>query len=208
MTYVGGPDDASSKSMRQGAAAACLLWSEFSCGVAAVEGWPIGLGLVSGGRGGGSLRGEFSKKVVNGFSFLAGGARKLLLCIGRYKGTGEQGLRPCYCKGESIQQSMAKVTSKFQVTVPKLIAQQFNIRPGDHIDWVAAGDVIRVIPSKARVESEDLESRIRLFDQATERLGRKPFGRKSKPPRERGWKREDLYGRGRSRRYKRSGLSV
>ena len=86
------------------------------------------------------MRGEFSKKVVNGFSFLAGGARKLLLCIGRYKeawAQTEQGLRPCYCKGESIQQSMAKVTSKFQVTVPKLIAQQYNIRPGDHIDWVA-----------------------------------------------------------------------
>ena len=43
---------------------------------------------------------------------------------------------------------MAKVTSKCQVTVPKAIAQQYGIRPGDDIDWVAAGDVIRVIPSR------------------------------------------------------------
>ncbi len=35
---------------------------------------------------------------------------------------------------------MAKVTSKYQVTVPKAIAQKYGIRPGDDIDWVAAGD--------------------------------------------------------------------
>jgi len=41
---------------------------------------------------------------------------------------------------------MAKVTSKYQVTVPKKIAERYSIRPGDDIDWVAAGEVIRVIP--------------------------------------------------------------
>src|SRR5438067_3669098 len=42
---------------------------------------------------------------------------------------------------------MAKVTSKYQVTVPKKIAERYGILPGDDIDWVAAGEVIRVIPS-------------------------------------------------------------
>ena len=42
---------------------------------------------------------------------------------------------------------MSKVTSKLQVTVPKVIAEQYGIRPGDDIDWVSAGDSIRVIPS-------------------------------------------------------------
>ncbi len=41
---------------------------------------------------------------------------------------------------------MAKVTSKLQVTVPKAIADRYGIRPGDEIEWVAAGDTIRVLP--------------------------------------------------------------
>ena len=34
---------------------------------------------------------------------------------------------------------MAKVTSKYQVTVPKKIADAYHISPGDDIDWVPAG---------------------------------------------------------------------
>ena len=93
---------------------------------------------------------------------------------------------------------MAKVTSKYQVTVPRTIAEKYHIRPGDDIDWVAAGEVIRVIPPGKRAVPEDRELRLRLFDQATERQRRRPTARKA-PPRDRGWKREDLYGRGRSR---------
>jgi AbrB family looped-hinge helix DNA binding protein len=93
---------------------------------------------------------------------------------------------------------MAKVTSKLQVTVPKMIARQYGIRPGDDIEWVAAGDAIRVIRSGKQVASDDLEAKLRLYDQATERHKRRPLVRK-KGVRDRGWKREDLYGRGRSR---------
>ena len=94
---------------------------------------------------------------------------------------------------------MAKVTSKYQVTVPRAIAEQYSIRPGDDIDWVAAGDVIRVIPSGKQMASEDRDSRLRLFDQATERHRKRPSAHKAKRPLERGWRREDVYGRGRSR---------
>ena len=93
---------------------------------------------------------------------------------------------------------MAKVTSKYQVTLPKAIADKFNIRPGDDIDWVAAGEVIRVIPPGKHVVTEDRESRLRFFDQATERLLRRPAGRQKKRSRDRGWRREDLYTRVRS----------
>jgi AbrB family looped-hinge helix DNA binding protein len=65
---------------------------------------------------------------------------------------------------------MSKVTSKYQVTMPKRIADTFAIRPGDEIDWVAAGDVIRVIPPGSREQAVDRQSQLRLFDQATERL--------------------------------------
>jgi AbrB family looped-hinge helix DNA binding protein len=94
---------------------------------------------------------------------------------------------------------MAKVTSKYQVTVPKVIAEQYGIHPGDHIDWVAAGDVIGVMPAGRQITTLDRESRLRLFDQATERQRRRTLGRKTKQARDRGWRREDLYRRGRSR---------
>ena len=93
---------------------------------------------------------------------------------------------------------MAKVTSKYQVTVPKAIADEFKIRPGDEIEWVAAGEVIRVIPASKRTVVDDRQSRLRLFDQATERLRRLSAGAAKKRARDRGWRREDLYTRGRS----------
>ena len=94
---------------------------------------------------------------------------------------------------------MAKVTSKYQVTLPRAIAEKYNIRPGDDIDWVAAGEVIRVIPPGKQAVPEDRESRLRFFDQATERQRRRPSARKKQRPPGRGWRREDLYTRGRSR---------
>jgi len=93
---------------------------------------------------------------------------------------------------------MAKVTSKYQVTLPKAIADEFKISPGDDIEWVAAGEVIRVIPPSKRAVVDDRESRLRLFDQATERLLGHSAGAAKKRARDRGWRREDLYTRGRS----------
>ena len=94
---------------------------------------------------------------------------------------------------------MAKVTSKYQVTLPKVIADQYQIQPGDDIDWVAAGEVIRVIPPSKGQAVDDAESRLRLFDQATERIRKRGRSRKRDGGKERGWTREDLYTRGRTR---------
>jgi AbrB family looped-hinge helix DNA binding protein len=95
---------------------------------------------------------------------------------------------------------MAKVTSKYQVTVPKRIADQYGIRPGDDISWVPAGESIRVILGGQQTEPDDRESRLRLFDQATERSRKRAaLEPTTQPPRGRGWSGEDLYGRGRSR---------
>ena len=91
---------------------------------------------------------------------------------------------------------MAKVTSKFQVTVPKALADRYGIRPGDQIDLVAAGDVIRVIPGHPSDAVDDRAYRLRLFDQATERHRKRPRQSRNGMPRSRGWKREDLHQRG------------
>ncbi len=95
---------------------------------------------------------------------------------------------------------MSKVTSKLQVTVPKSLAERYDIQPGDEIEWVAAGDIIRVIPPAARPRPLDRAARLRLFDQAVKRHR---AWAASQPPwkkdGDRGWKREDLYDRGRAR---------
>ncbi|MBI2468395.1 MAG: AbrB/MazE/SpoVT family DNA-binding domain-containing protein [Candidatus Rokubacteria bacterium] len=100
----------------------------------------------------------------------------------------------------AIVRTMAKVTSKLQVTVPKAIAERYGIRPGNDIEWVAAGDAIRVLPPASGSRPLDAEARLRLFDAATERQRLRQSGRRApRPVRGRGWRRADLYERGRAR---------
>ena len=93
---------------------------------------------------------------------------------------------------------MSKVTSKLQVTVPKALAREYGIAPGDDIRFEASGEVIRVVPPGADAPAGpfDLEKRLSLFDAATARQR----SRESDEPRElsatRGWTREELYRRG------------
>jgi AbrB family looped-hinge helix DNA binding protein len=117
---------------------------------------------------------------------------------------------------------VAKVTSKLQLTVPKAIADRYNIRPGDNLEWVPAGDTIRVTPQNLLGASQHIrsvEERLMLFRQMLERQRRRERNsevaptfrsagaglkagstRRSKPHEiERGWRREDLYTRGRTR---------
>lgn len=94
---------------------------------------------------------------------------------------------------------MAKVTSKLQVTIPKAIATQIGIKPGDELDWAVAGDIVRVIPSRQLRRRLSVEARLKLFDQATARQrARDRRGRTSRKADGRGWSREELYERGRA----------
>jgi bifunctional DNA-binding transcriptional regulator/antitoxin component of YhaV-PrlF toxin-antitoxin module len=95
---------------------------------------------------------------------------------------------------------VAKVTSKLQVTVPKALATAYQIRPGDDLLWVAAGDAIRVMPARSLPKAGDsVAARLRLFDLATERQQARKRGGRRKPTKDRGWRREDLYDRDRTR---------
>lgn len=93
---------------------------------------------------------------------------------------------------------MARVTSKYQVTIPKAIAEHYGIKPGQDIDWLPAGEAIRVVPQAARDREPDRARRLDLFDRATkrqrdrERAGTAP----SVDTGDLGWRREDLYERG------------
>ena len=95
---------------------------------------------------------------------------------------------------------MSKVTSKLQVTVPKAIADLYRIRPGDEIEWTPAGEAIRVIPRKRSKSAGDRAAKLKLFDESVARQRKRDLAWGRVPtPKDRGWTREELYVRGRSR---------
>jgi len=94
---------------------------------------------------------------------------------------------------------MAKVTSKLQITLPKRIAEAHGIQPGDEIAFESAGDVIRIVHGSAAHRADlSAAERLRLFDEASRRQQQREAGMRlpKSPPAERGWRREDLYARG------------
>jgi bifunctional DNA-binding transcriptional regulator/antitoxin component of YhaV-PrlF toxin-antitoxin module len=108
-----------------------------------------------------------------------------------------------------LYSTMAKVTSKLQLTLPKAIADRYKIRPGDDLEWLPAGEAIRVVKRDAAGvdEPKAVKERLQLFDLATARqrkrqaeLGKKRLSGNSPRSRaRRGWTREELYDRGLSR---------
>jgi AbrB family looped-hinge helix DNA binding protein len=97
---------------------------------------------------------------------------------------------------------MSKITSKLQVTLPKRIAEQFGIKPGDEVEFVPAGDVIHVVPPGRRLTPQlGLEERLRLFESSKkwQQDYEKQLPLADTPAKRRDWKREDLYTRGKPR---------
>jgi len=97
---------------------------------------------------------------------------------------------------------MAKVTSKLQVTIPKAIAEQYGIKPGDEIEFRPSGQALHIVtPKRGRGGGLSVEERLRRFDAAMERQREREKQMKlpDEPPKERDWKREDLYTRGKTR---------
>jgi AbrB family looped-hinge helix DNA binding protein len=92
---------------------------------------------------------------------------------------------------------MARVTSKLQVTIPKAVADRYQIEPGAEIVFEPAGDVIRVVPQ--RRQATDVRERVRLFERALARQRQREAGRVFAEVKDRGWSREELYDRGRPR---------
>lgn len=98
---------------------------------------------------------------------------------------------------------MAKVTSKLQVTLPKRIADEYGIAPGDEIEFIAAGGSIRVVKSGRHATGQTTADRLALFDRATARQKARqrsaPRAAESGGRGGRGWTRDGLYDRGRTR---------
>jgi AbrB family looped-hinge helix DNA binding protein len=92
---------------------------------------------------------------------------------------------------------MTRVTSKLQVTIPKAIARRYGIEPGGEIEWLPAGEAIRVVPHANQHGVSDCGRRLELFDRASERQRLRQTGkRREAVTADRGWRREDLYTHG------------
>ena len=96
------------------------------------------------------------------------------------------------------------MTSKLQLTVPKKIADQYGIRPGDELEWVPAGDSIRVELGRRKKQTGrqlTTEERLAAFDANTQWLDDLQSGQLKESEanriritqKNRGWTREELY---------------
>ncbi len=93
---------------------------------------------------------------------------------------------------------MAKVTSKLQITLPKRLADEHGIVPGDELSFESVAGVIRMVPAGASSRELNVDERLRLFDEASRRIRVRQQGesRSASESQSRGWAREDLYVRG------------
>jgi AbrB family looped-hinge helix DNA binding protein len=94
---------------------------------------------------------------------------------------------------------MAKVTGKFQITLPKALVDRCGIRVGDELELRAIGRSIH-IDRRTTTDGPHLQrDRLAHFDRATARQRARQRTGSPARPRSRGWTREELYARGRSR---------
>ena len=82
------------------------------------------------------------------------------------------------------------MTSKYQVSIPKALADRLGVRPGDDVEWEVAGDEFRVRPARAE-KPLSVEERLKMFDETTKRVAAYQKRRRLKGSRD--WTREDLY---------------
>ncbi len=90
---------------------------------------------------------------------------------------------------------MSKVTSKYQVSIPKALAEKIGIRVGDELAWEDAAGTLRARVATSPKAQFPVRERLRLFDAATARQARRERAQRLPRGRDRGWTREDLYTR-------------
>jgi AbrB family looped-hinge helix DNA binding protein len=95
---------------------------------------------------------------------------------------------------------MSKVTGKFQITLPKRLVESYDIKIGDEVELLPAGNSISLVPARrTKTHVVDPRQRLSYFDRATERQRKRERTRIPGSNEDRGWTRAELYTRGRSR---------
>ena len=91
---------------------------------------------------------------------------------------------------------MSKLTSKYQLTIPKRVAQSAGLEPGDDLECEPAGETIRVRVRQPRHKSAlSSTEQLILFDLATERQRYRERAIHVDRGADRGWTRDELYER-------------
>ena len=90
---------------------------------------------------------------------------------------------------------MSKVTSKYQVSIPRILAEKVGIRIGDELEWEEAAGMLRARTAKLPKAGFSVSERLRLFDAATARQEKRERAHRLPRDKGRGWTREDLYRR-------------
>ena len=93
---------------------------------------------------------------------------------------------------------MAKVTGKLQVTLPKRLAEQHGIAPGDEVRFESVAGVIRMVPAGTPPDVLGMDERLRLFDEASLRVSQRSRELLEMTAQSSGrrWTRDELYERG------------
>ncbi|MEX2125104.1 MAG: AbrB/MazE/SpoVT family DNA-binding domain-containing protein [Woeseia sp.] len=94
---------------------------------------------------------------------------------------------------------MTRVTGKFQITLPKRLVDIYGIQVGDEVELVAAGDTIAIVPARVAKAAASTEERLHYFDQTTQHQREREQAQSFAPSKSRGWTRDELYRRDRSR---------
>lgn len=90
-----------------------------------------------------------------------------------------------------------KVTSKLQVTIPKALATQLGIKPGDRLQWEMLGRALQMVPIRAGRSLREQERSARWAQMVERGLARRDDARDAaqQAPGGRGWTRAELYER-------------
>ena len=88
---------------------------------------------------------------------------------------------------------MTRITGKFQITLPKRLVEAYGIRVGDEVELIASGETISIVPSHAAKSILPAEERLRLFNEATQRIKKMNAANPLPGSEDRGWTREDIY---------------
>jgi len=94
---------------------------------------------------------------------------------------------------------VAKVTGKLQITLPKAVAERCGIRVGDELEVRVVGRSLQIDRRPGRDAAQLRRERLAHFEEATTRQRARERARPPMPGRSRGWRREELYVRGRAR---------
>jgi len=90
---------------------------------------------------------------------------------------------------------MSKITNKYQISIPKHLAEKVGLRVGDELEWEEAAGTLRARAATLPKPGFPVSERLRLFDAATARQEKRERARRLPRGKSRGRSREDLYWR-------------